>query len=130
MTTDKSDSQIQEHVEKFTNDVEPEVIDVVHQIDAVVDQASVAAEESMDVVAPVVDIVQSLSKGKQAKAIEGALDMLSDETGSEAREAIGALKTLRMGLIGLAKESEDVLGELQGYYEQLGDEIEDFMNDF
>lgn len=123
-------TDIEDAVSEFTSTVEPEVIDTVTAIDEAVDQAAVAADESMDVVMPVVDVVQSLTAGNRAVAIEAGISLLSDQTGDEAREAIGALKVLKADLATSIAEGRDVVREFDDAYAAVEDELSEWFEAF
>lgn len=92
---------LSDRTDVYTDDLTKEVKEAVTQVEQVVDEGSEAVDEAADVGQEVYDILMELSEGDRQGAVRAVLDIFSDETGREVREAIDAAKQV-------LAETEDV----------------------
>lgn len=116
---------VSDDVEQYVKQLEPETQDVVQQAYDLVQSVANAADEVLDVVNDLMPIFDALARGKRAKAIDAAINLFSDETSQEAREAQAALEATQREANRLWAEMEELREEFMSVIDDVREEIED-----
>lgn len=91
-TNSVDEQAVEDAIETYTDTVETEVHEAVTAVLGVVNTAAEAGDQTWDVAEEIGPIVRQLSMGERVVAAEAAIDLLDDDTRTEAEQALDAIQ--------------------------------------